>query len=500
MKNKAFFFALAAMAVLSCKKDPNYSESGFVQGGSDFPYVYASVADTKASLDGSKVSWQKGDMITVYGNLLDENYNETATYIMKNDSDVAEGRFTFNKMICGKKLTALKSAVFGEASELSSQTVGEGVFPACLKGNASSAKDIDFEHISPYSKLILACTSGKTRTIFKARIVADAIGGVDADGMQIDTLTLAFSPNATLSEVASEYVFRTAPIENKEVKCILYDTDGGYMETDATVLSFADGSVTSIPAIDYEPKKIVTYYPGTELEPITVREIIDGVEKNVLWAPVYCGYSPEHPNGLLYQYGRAVGQTYYPAGKGSSICKAGPVADPLDAYFYSASADWYGGTALTFWPMNDGKAGYVYGKIANPCPSGWRLPTVAEAKGLIAIGFTQSTTWSFSATGSDAQNEAVEVTTGFTLKDESGLFLAAVGGRTSAGQSYYRGSGADAYARMWCSDIESGTAAGKASCLNLRRKASSTEPDGFAQDIYALVRASAISVRCVKNN
>lgn len=501
MKNRVILFLSAAVALISCNKDPNYSESGFVQGGSEFPYVYASVADTKAMIDGKKVSWKKGDIITVYGNALDENYNETATYLMKNDEDAAAGRFTYLKMVCGKKLTAVKSAVFGSyPSDLSSQTMESGVFPASLEGSASSDGVISFGHTVPYSKISINAASDKKLTIYRARVIAEAIGGYTEGGESIDTLNLGFSPNVVLSQdVAAEYYFRTSAIENKEVKCILYDTDGGYMETEPAVLSFAEGAVAELPLVSYEPKKVVIYYPGTELEPVPVREMVNGAERTVLWAPVYCGYSPEHPNGLLYQYGRAAGQPYYPAATSSSVCKTGPVLDPADEFFYKSSGEWYSGTALTFWPEKEGDAGYVEGKIGSPCPSGWRLPTLAEAKGLLDIGFTQSTSgWGFNPQGTDDQKNAVEVKFGYTIKDDSGLFFASVGGRTASGQSYYRGSD-DSYARIWCSDIVPGTEAAKASALSLRRKKNSVEPDGLDQTIAALSRGGAIPVRCVKN-
>lgn len=498
MKKKCFCFILVALAALSCKKDPNYSESGFPQGGSEYPYIYASVADTKASLDGSKVVWQKGDLLTVYGNPLDENYNETATYLMKDETDIAEGRFTFQKMVCGKKLTAVKSAEFiSGGSDLSFQTVEPVLFPARLKGEAASDGKIVLGHTTPYGKISVKSASSKPRTLFKAAVIASGIGGED-----IDTLKLGISPNVLLSEdKVSEYYFLTVSLPQSAVKCILYDTDGGYMETELGELAFSEGTVTELPLISYEPKKIVTYYPGTELEPVTVHQMVGDEEKDVLWAPVYCGYSAEHPNGLLYQYGRKAGQPYYPASSGSSIVKAGPVQDPADEYFYKGSK-WYSGTALTSWPMSESEAGYVDGRIANPCPSGWRVPAIAELEGLLKIGFTQSTSWAFSdGGGSDAQKNAVEVKTGFTLKDDSGLFFAAAGGRVGGtGQAYYRGTGEGAYARIWASDRDNGDLT-KASCLSLTRKGSSVEPDGFESKMrndYTV--AGGLSVRCVKGN
>ena len=177
---------------------------------------------------------------------------------------------------------------------------------------------------------------------------------------------------------------------------------------------------------------------------------------------------------------------------------AGPTSDPADDKFYKDSPDWYSGTALTSWPMSEGESGYVEGKIGNPCPDGWRLPTVAEFEGLMEIGFTQSTEWRFPSAATDEKQEAVVVEAGFTLNGDSGLFFAAVGGRTSAGASFYR-SNEEAYARIWANDIKSGTVTGEASCLQLRRAKNSTDVNGFKQEIYSLPKAAGVSVRCVKS-
>ena len=43
---------LAVAAATSCNKpDAHYSESGFDYGKTDFPYVYATIAPTKASIN-----------------------------------------------------------------------------------------------------------------------------------------------------------------------------------------------------------------------------------------------------------------------------------------------------------------------------------------------------------------------------------------------------------------------------------------------------------------
>ena len=254
--------------------------------------------------------------------------------------------------------------------------------------------------------------------------------------------------------------------------------------------------IVAIPALNavagtvYNMSITFELYPGSRLKPIKVGEL--------LWAPVYCGYSAAHPNGLLYQYGRAKGQPYYPAGKASAVCVAGPTSDPADDKFYKDSKDWYSGTALASWPMSKDEAGYVEGKIGNPCPDGWRLPTVAELEGLMNIGFTQSTSWAFQATGDKPEHEVILVEAGFTLNGDSGLFFAAVGGRTLAGASFYR-SNEEAYARIWANDIKSGTVTGEASCLQLRRAKNSTDVNGFKQEIYSLPKAAGVSVRCVKS-
>ena len=523
LRNIFILLPLAALTVSCGELDadiPADTPSGETQpaGGTVFTAVISDaitktvIGDKDASTGKYKVSWANGDRINVNG-------------LESADASIsAEGTASYS---FGEEIEAPFHAVYPasafKASEGTSVYVAvpsdqiwtSGTFDssaAIMYASSAESTSLAFHHLMAYLKFSFSNESDLdniSAVTVKSRGTESLSGDFTLDlSSEAPQLVSASENRGSITVDCGEagvalgediIVAVPAHVYASGLEVVTTDINGHktthILKREFTAVA---GTVYPMP-ISYE------LYPGSHYKPISVSEMVDGVQKEVVWAPVYCGYSEAHPNGLLYQYGRAVGQPYYPAAKNSSICKTGPVADPADDAFYKATGNWFNGTYFKPWPMSSSDEGYVEGKIANPCPEGWRLPTVAEAKGLIEIGFTQSTSWTFTADSktddeTNAKNEKIVVTTGFTLNGDSGLFFAAVGGRTSAGQSYYRGSGADAYARMWCCDLESGTDTSKGSCLNLRRSGSSSDPDGFAYDIYALVRASAVSVRCVKNN
>ena len=118
-----------------------------------------------------------------------------------------------------------------------------------------------------------------------------------------------------------------------------------------------------------------TDYPGSTATPVTV--------VSATWAPVNCGYDPNHVYGLLYQWNRKYGQVYNEASPAYTLV-SGPVTETTgnDAancnIFYttsSSSTNWSSSTIPTNWNLTTN----------NPCPKGWRVPTDNEMVALMAL-------------------------------------------------------------------------------------------------------------------
>ncbi len=509
MKQIKYILPLFLAVMLSCSKETTDTNEPETPGTATPAFTLtASIGNdvTKTALgqesDGKyPVSWTAGDKISVNG----IESGEAAI----GDADAKTATFAFDEALEGGTFKAVYPASAWKSDGVitvpATQTYNKDTFDpasAIMAAYSEDAAALNFKHLMTYLVLSFDTESDpdpiKTITL-KSRGSEPMSGDFTVD-FQAESSALAPASDAVAAAVTvncgegvalGTEVVVAVPAQTyaSGIEITTTDTNG-----DKTVhvlkqsFKAVSGTVYLMP-ITFE------LYPGSRQKPVRVGDL--------LWAPVYCGYSNEHPNGLLYQYGRAVGQPYYPAASGSSIVKAGPVQDPADGYFYKGSK-WYSGTALTSWPMSASEAGYVEGKIANPCPSGWRIPTIAELDGLLKIGFTQSTNWAFSGDSgvSDAQKEMAVVNAGFTLNGDSGLFFAAVGGRAAtgnkAGQAFYRSNG-QAYARVWASD-RNNTDMTKASCLSLQRKTDSVELNGFDAKIrndYTV--AGGISVRCVKD-
>ena len=500
MKTLKYIIPVCCVALASCSEaNPDKAESEIP---SDCGTVLTAVigTDTKTIL-GDKVGkeypilWTEGDKVNVNG-------ESSSDAVIKDGSKQASFAF-------GKEMSAPYSAVYPASAYKSEGIITIPSTQSYVAGSFDSASSVmcsysegettlTFHHLMAYLKLSFNTESDKDN--IKSISVKSAGNEAMSGDFNVDFENSALTPvaeeaSAVVMNCGEEGVAPGTPVivaipalnYASGLQITTVDVNG-----DKTVHKLKS-ALNAVAGTVYNMSITFELYPGSRLKPIKVG--------NLLWAPVYCGYSAAHPNGLLYQYGRAKGQPYYPASSSGNVCAAGPTSDPADDKFYVNKPDWYSGTALSFWPMSKDEAGYVEGKIGNPCPDGWRLPTVAEFEGLMKIGFTQSTSWAFSSNDkyTDAQNEAILVETGFTLNGDSGLFFAAVGGRTSGGQSYYRGKGAYARVVIWASDIKSGAATGNASCLYFQRSESSNELNGFTQKMRNdMIKSYGGSVRCVK--
>ncbi len=121
--------------------------------------------------------------------------------------------------------------------------------------------------------------------------------------------------------------------------------------------------------------------PWGVYSPVTIN--LGGDIGEVTWAPVNAGYDADHPYGLLYQFGRKYGQIYngetglYSTVDGTKTLLYGNDIANKDVFIKSSAEpyDWCDAVdRLTLWPLIDSY---------NPCPDGWRLPTIGEFKALI---------------------------------------------------------------------------------------------------------------------
>lgn len=508
MKTLKYIAALCCMALASCTE--NNLDAVKPEEPSNGGTVLTAVigADTKTTI-GEKsgkeytILWTAGDKINVNG---EESFEAVI------EADAKSAKYSF-----AKELTAPFSAVYpssvykseGVVTIPSSQSYKAGTFDpssALLCAYSGSDASLTFHHLMAYLKLSFGNTAGNTalEKITKVEVKSNGtepMSGEFCVNYETGSITPAEGNESTIITMScgtagldlGNEILVAIPAQKyaKGLVITTFDKVGNKsVYTTAATFDAMAGKVYPMP-IKME------LYPGTTLKAIKVGSL--------LWAPVYCGYSVEHPNGLLYQYGRAKGQSYYPASESSSICVNAPIQNPEDDKFYKGKPDWYSGTALTAWPMSKDDVGYVEGKIGNPCPEGWRIPTRAELNNLVNTGFTMTSVWKYenSTKWTDAKNEKSVVLGGFTLNG-SELFLAGVGGRASGGKSFYR-SNEEAYARIWASDGNS-TDASRASCLSLQRKKDSksvglTGPNDFTLELRDnYVKAGGISVRCVKNS
>jgi uncharacterized protein (TIGR02145 family) len=128
---------------------------------------------------------------------------------------------------------------------------------------------------------------------------------------------------------------------------------------------------------DYVDEYGINHGPGIEVDGIT-------------WAPVNCGYhATDFKYGKLYQWGRKYGQFGPLEGRGTPELILGPVSLSVgqsesnkDKFYYNheMSYNWLDYQDDKLW--NNGDDEYPYKTEYDPCPLGWRVPTLPELQGL----------------------------------------------------------------------------------------------------------------------
>lgn len=217
-----------------------------------------------------------------------------------------------------------------------------------------------------------------------------------------------------------------------------------------------------------------------------------------IWAPVNCGYhKTDYPYGKLYQWGRKYGQGYsgellvdgvkkgmisdakYPKNEDLrpapvSISEGNKISNK-DLFYtkFENYNDWCSPQSDNWLPEN------------NPCPKGWRVPTISEAEELEGTKNTWKTVDTPDNVSGNWYGENSEIATVSNPSDC--VFLPAAGFRTCDAEAIFRG-GMTFYWTLESipSPYEPGSIA-----LSLDFH------DG-AINIYHAYKASGYAVRCVK--
>lgn len=184
------------------------------------------------------------------------------------------------------------------------------------------------------------------------------------------------------------------------------------------------------------------------------------------WAPVNCGATKIATNttsttetGYLYQWGRKVTTTY-----GSTYTHTGPINYSDSGYeFIAVSAqpqNWRSPADHSLWGSGgSSKTSY------DPCPSGWRVPTVTE---LNTLGSYSKSGNVITLSGSNGLNLVLPL---YGLRDPSGVSKAK-----------------NEHLYLWCSTVDS---------QNIPRHRFDNGSGSFTTNDYSR-EAYAMTVRCVK--
>jgi len=531
MKKTFFIIITCALAAVSCQKETTVEN---VIGSKGILTVTADIAqfmaDTKTSIDGAadtiRPIWSADDSIKLFNTA-----NEAFVYVVK-AADAGKSKAEFEpkgaafsgdfacayypadtaKYVHG---TGIIAGIPATQVYVAPVTTGEnagtfanGSFPMVGTGNLDTAKvnlDLSFKNVfglvqlnftgsESISKIDLVSTSLLTGT---ATISTDARCSITNGNKQV---SLTFETPVTLTGTATAF-YIAVPADSTVSRVYVTTASPAdsllYKAKDITASRSHIASLSSSSFAGAGFKKIA-YSEASTLMPL----IINGT----VWAPVNCGYdATNYKYGKLYQFGRAVGGGYsdinYTDAGGvyqitettASVSTITPNTNPLDTVFYLGKQqdyDWYINTSddskrLQSWPMKSGDAGYVEGKIANPCPAGWRVPTYDELNALLGgakksdLGGLQTDT----RTGSSTYNMSGLFFDGTTTpKPTNGVFLPAAGNRgSSSGNTYDRGSGG----YYWSSAVDG----------NKARYLKFGSSSAYMGSNY---RANGYSVRCVQ--
>lgn len=229
---------------------------------------------------------------------------------------------------------------------------------------------------------------------------------------------------------------------------------------------------------------------------------------NLLWYPVNVGATEEHPyGGKYFQWGRKDGQLPWLEDNTYSVKKSVfgedglfvGTPDPKVTYTTDANSNpcWFNKNLDNFisvnhpfdWPAVDTAPG-----MGNPCPEGWRIPTIAEwerFKNSFGMGEVKTHTDGYMY--NECPKWYSDIPYSLILPITGEMHYRYFEHPESYNPRFGSTSSEDAYGEYWCSDLHS--FGGDKMPLALQ-----TNGKKYKMQLYGEPTGFAVAVRCVKDN
>ena len=466
----SLLLSFAALLLLSCNKEVFENQSSEQGEGTISSITIAPIgssdAQTKVSFEdkgetigsvGLKPSWEVGDEITIYlndirfGNYKCENVSPEGSTKGMAIFKAVEGIDQYGDRYL-PKLRADKEyvAVYPASTELKLDDRNSKIADS-LKNQEQSKNDLT--HLDKYlfmsSNFTTDANSASTQLSFKYDVSVYVLTFPWVDGKATSVKFTDGSKSYTLNHTnggfakvsnKSKVYFMIQANSSAKARNLNFDVQNASTSknfTKKSSKSFVAGKTyraTITQFSGYIDEYGINRGPGIKIDGKT-------------WAPVNLGYhEKDYPYGKLYQWGRKVGHGFDNSeGSVPSIKAALNYSEnqnPNDNEFYKFIPE-VGLNSTWIYETVDGVKKSVFNtkdlwhtyssrsdKLGNPCPEGWRVPTIAELNSLIETakyGTNELGQKGFAVSGSESANNSV--------------FLPAAGMRIGrSGETDYRGS------------------------------------------------------------
>ena len=436
----AYIFLLWAVA---CQHQELVPDEKVPASGPDFSAMSEGfTAETRTVLaDDLSSAWTSGDRIAVFaGNSLADEYlvddacDGATEALFHIDASRAEGGSTLS--------SNLAIYPYQDGLNASISTVGEGGVSA-YRIDGFSFPAVQYYQEGSFgedSYAMAAITSGTDDYSLEFRNLGGALKLQLIGTALVKSLTLTGNDSEKIAGSARVYVYASGDepsvvMATDALTSIVLDCGSGVQlnETEPTVFmfslpptSFESGFTVAVEDIDGRSGTLSASASNTVgrskilkmpvaaaviAQPLENRSYVDeygvnrgrGVEiDGVVWAPVNCGYRGSsssdrgYPYGKLYQWGRQYGHGFslsYDASvasmvTGGSVTVADGNAEANSGVFYTRTdgnnlSNWFSDTEFSgVW--DGGSSAAPVKSEYDPCPDGWRVPTAAEMRSLIA--------------------------------------------------------------------------------------------------------------------